>query len=207
MNQPIRILIVDDHPILRLGISAMIQSQPEMDVVGQAATASEAIRIFQDLQPDVSIVDLRLPDVSGAELIRHLHPRFPAAAFLVLTTYEGDEDIFQALQAGATGYLIKGMSQESLIRGIYAVYRGKRYLPDEIQQKLKSRDEWGTLSEREREVLQLLFEGLSNKSIAAQLGVTEATVKCHVGVILASLQAEDRLQAVMIAMQRGLVHL
>jgi DNA-binding NarL/FixJ family response regulator len=203
----ITILIVEDHPIMRFGIAAMISSQPDMKVVGQAAEAASAETLFLSLRPDVVIVDLRLPGESGVDLIRKLQDRSHNAAFLVLTTYEGDEDIFQAMQAGARGYLIKGMSQESLIQGIYAVHAGRRFLPQEIREKLSARNPHDALSEREKEVLGLLARGMSNKTIAATLGVTEGTIKTHVGVILACLGAEDRTQAVLVAIQRGLVHL
>jgi DNA-binding NarL/FixJ family response regulator len=203
----ITILIVEDHPIMRFGIAAMISSQPDMKVIGQAADATSAETLFASLRPDVSIVDLRLPGESGVDLIRKLQGRFPDSTFLVLTTYEGDEDIFQAMQAGARGYLIKGMSQESLIQGIRAVHAGRRFLPQEIREKLSARNPRDTLSERESEVLGLLAQGMSNKTIASTLGVTERTIKTHVGVVLACLGAEDRTQAVLFAIQRGLVHL
>lgn len=203
----IRIMIVDDHPIMRLGIAAMIFSQPDMKVVAQAQDAASAEAQFVELKPDVSIVDLRLPGASGVDLIRRLRQLSPDARCLVLTTYEGDEDIFQAIKAGALGYLIKGMSQESLIAGIHAVHAGRKFLPTELQQKLSARKAQDTLSDREHEVLSLLAKGMSNKTIAATLGVAEGTIKTHVGVILARLGVEDRTQAVLAAIQRGLVHL
>lgn len=207
MTVIIRILIVDDHPMMRLGIAAMISSQSDMEVVAQAADAESAQTQFAAVKPNVVIVDLRLPGLSGVDLIRNLYPQSPSTAFLVLTTYEGDEDIFQAMRAGALGYLIKGMSQETLIKGIRAVRAGKRYLPNEVREKLGARSSRDILSEREREVLTLLAKGMSNKGIAAALGVTEGTIKSHVGMILANLEVEDRTQAVLAAIQRGLVHI
>ena len=207
MTPSIRILIVDDHPMMRLGIAAMISSQSDMEVVAQAADAESAQTQFAAVKPNVVIVDLRLPGLSGVDLIRNLYPQSPSTAFLVLTTYEGDEDIFQAMRAGALGYLIKGMSQETLIKGIRAVRAGKRYLPNEVREKLGARSSRDILSEREREVLTLLAKGMSNKGIAAALGVTEGTIKSHVGMILANLEVEDRTQAVLAAIQRGLVHI
>lgn len=207
MTPIIRILIVDDHPMMRLGIAAMISSQSDMEVVAQAADAESAQTQFAAVKPNVVIVDLRLPGLSGVDLIRNLYPQSPSTAFLVLTTYEGDEDIFQAMRAGALGYLIKGMSQETLIKGIRAVRAGKRYLPNEVREKLGARSSRDILSEREREVLTLLAKGMSNKGIAAALGVTEGTIKSHVGMILANLEVEDRTQAVLAAIQRGLVHI
>lgn len=207
MTPSIRILIVDDHPMMRLGIASMISSQSDMEVVAQAADAESAQTQFAAVKPNVVIVDLRLPGLSGVDLIRNLYPQSPSTAFLVLTTYEGDEDIFQAMRAGALGYLIKGMSQETLIKGIRAVRAGKRYLPNEVREKLGARSSRDILSEREREVLTLLAKGMSNKGIAAALGVTEGTIKSHVGMILANLEVEDRTQAVLAAIQRGLVHI
>ena len=193
--------------MMRLGIAAMISSQSDMEVVAQAADAESAQTQFAAVKPNVVIVDLRLPGLSGVDLIRNLYPQSPSTAFLVLTTYEGDEDIFQAIRAGALGYLIKGMSQETLIKGIRAVRAGKRYLPNEVREKLGARSSRDILSEREREVLTLLAKGMSNKGIAAALGVTEGTIKSHVGMILANLEVEDRTQAVLAAIQRGLVHI
>ena len=203
----IRVLVIDDHPIVRLGISAMVNSQPEMTVVGQAATGQDAIRIFHESQPDIVLVDLRLPDMSGVEVIRTLCRSDPGAKFIVLTTYDGDEDIFQALQAGAAWYLIKGMSHEVLLKGLRQVYKGKQYVPTEVSQKLSARNPRSVLSDRERQVLQLIAQGSSNKTIASLLGITEGTVKCHVGVILEQLNVTDRTQAVLAALRRGLVHL
>ena len=203
----IRVLVIDDHPIVRLGISAMVNSQPEMTVVGQAATGQDAIRIFHESQPDIVLVDLRLPDMSGVEVIRTLCRSGPGVKFIVLTTYDGDEDIFQALEAGAAGYLIKGMSHEVLLKGLRQVYKGKQYVPTEVSQKLSARNPHAVLSDRERQVLQLIAQGSSNKAIASLLGITEGTVKCHVGVILEQLNVTDRTQAVLAALRRGLVHL
>ena len=194
----IRVLVIDDHPIVRLGISAMVNSQPEMTVVGQAATGQDAIRIFHESQPDIVLVDLRLPDMSGVEVIRTLCRSDPGAKFIVLTTYDGDEDIFQALE---------GMSHEVLLKGLRQVYKGKQYVPTEVSQKLSARNPRSVLSDRERQVLQLIAQGSSNKTIASLLGITEGTVKCHVGVILEQLNVTDRTQAVLAALRRGLVHL
>jgi DNA-binding NarL/FixJ family response regulator len=205
--QPIRILIIDDHPMMRLGISAMISSRTDMIVVGEAGDSIAAEPLFRSAAPDVAIVDLRLPGRSGVEIIRDMKLRYPRCAFLVLTTYEGDEDIFQAVRAGASGYLIKGMSQDNLVKGIQTVHSGRRFIPSEVREKLDGRYPGQELSDREREVLKLLAQGMSNKAIGSELGVTEATVKSHVGMILANLNVQDRTQAVLVAIQRGLVHL
>ena len=185
----------------------MVNSQPEMTVVGQAATGQDAIRIFHESQPDIVLVDLRLPDMSGVEVIRTLCRSGPGVKFIVLTTYDGDEDIFQALEAGAAGYLIKGMSHEVLLKGLRQVHKGKQYVPTEVSQKLSARNPHAVLSDRERQVLQLIAQGSSNKAIASLLGITEGTVKCHVGVILEQLNVTDRTQAVLAALRRCLVHL
>jgi DNA-binding NarL/FixJ family response regulator len=203
----IRVLVVDDHPIVRLGMTAIIDVQPDMTVVGQASDGEEAIRLFDSLHPDVTLMDLRLPGVGGVQAIRNIRTRHPDAKCLVLTTYEGDEDIFQALQAGAVGYLVKGMAHDVLVKGLRQVYEGRQYVPSEIAQRLKQRNPLAALSGREQQVLTYLAQGKSNKSIADLLGITEATVKRHVSVILQHLHVEDRTQAVLVALRRGLVHL
>jgi DNA-binding NarL/FixJ family response regulator len=185
----------------------MINAQDDMAVVGEAGTAKQAVEQFELLQPDVTLMDLKLPGTGGVSVIQTLRQRHPKAKFMVLTTYEGDEDIFQALQAGAVGYLIKGMSHESLVKGLRHVHAGKSYVPSEVAQRLNRRNPNATLSDREKQVLQLLAKGKSNKTIATQLGVTESTIKAHVGVILDHLNVEDRTEAVVVALQRGLVHL
>lgn len=202
-----KILIVDDHPIMRFGIAAIIGAQADMEVAGQASTGEEAVDLFDTLMPDLVLVDLQLPGMGGVSTIRAIRARHESARFVVLTTYRGEEDIFQALRSGASGYLIKGMSHDLLIEAIRRVCSGRKYLPPEIQSKLKTRMPDADLSSREREVLSLIAEGNSNKAIASKLGVTEGTVKCHVGAILARLQAEDRTQALIVALQRGLIHI
>ena len=203
----IRILIVDDHPIMRVGLAALLASSKEMEMVAEAGSGEEAVTLFARHLPDITLMDLRLPGISGVETIRRIRSQFPKARFIVLTTYEGDEDIFQAIEAGAAGYLVKGMPQEMLVNAVKRVHAGGRYLPPSMSQALASRMPDSSLSNREREVLVLLAKGKSNKEIASQLGITEATVKCHVSVILMRLDAGDRTQAVVIALQRGLIHL
>jgi len=213
MNQPvtssesIRILIVDDHPIMRVGIAAIINAQPNMTVVGQAGTAAEAVRLFKQTQPDLTLMDLRLPDTSGVEAIRTICAMSPEARVVVLTTYEGDEDIHQALAAGARGYLIKGMSHEALLQALRRVHAGHRFLPPVVTEALSARVPGSHLSQREQEVLQLMFAGKSNREIAEHLHIKEATVKSHVSVILMRLDVTDRTQAVVEGLKRGLVHL
>ncbi|MBB6143174.1 DNA-binding NarL/FixJ family response regulator [Silvibacterium bohemicum] len=202
-----RVLIVDDHPIMRYGVAAIIQARTDMSVVAQTGTAAGAVELFREHTPDITLMDLRLPDMSGVEAIREIRRFAPQARIIVLTTYEGDEDIHQALAAGARGYLIKGMPHEALIDAIRKVQAGGRFLPAPVTRALASRLPDGELSSREREVLNLLVRGKSNREIAEALSIKEATVKSHVSVILMRLNVTDRTQAVITALQRGLAHL
>lgn len=203
----IRVLVVDDHPIMRIGISAIIEATPDMTAVAQAGSGEEAIELFETHLPDITLMDLRLPGMSGVEAIRTLVARHRGAKLVVLTTYEGDEDIHQALEAGARSYIIKGMPHEALVGALRRVHAGGRFLPPPVARALSSRIPNSELSAREREVLKLIAGGKSNKEIATELGITESTVKCHVSVILMRLNVNDRTQAVVMALQRGLVHL
>lgn len=204
--QTISILIVDDHPIVRFGIGALLTSSREMKVVAQARSGEEAVRLHQQHRPDIALMDLRLPGINGVEAIRQIRSQCPEARFIVLTTYEGDEDIYQAMEAGASGYLIKDMPQEILFDAIQRVYAGGRYLPSPVSQTLSSRVPKSSLSKRECDVLRLMAQGKSNGEIASDLGITEGTVKCHVSVILNRLGVRDRTQAVVTGLQRGLIH-
>lgn len=203
----IRVLVVDDHPIMRLGVAAIIAAQPDMEVSGQAGTGEEAVSLFRMHPPDVTLMDLRLPGMSGLQALREIRQYDSKAKCVVLTTYEGDEDIHQAIAAGALGYLIKGMSHKTLVDALRRVHSGSRFLPPPIARSLADRTPNSELSPREREVLALMVRGKSNKEIATALGITEATVKCHVSVILLRLEVTDRTQAVIAALQRGLEHL
>lgn len=203
----IRVLVVDDHPIMRVGISAIIEATPDMTTVAQAGSGEEAVELYEKHRPDITLMDLRLPGISGVEAIRTLIARHRDARFVVLTTYEGDEDIHQALEAGARSYIIKGMPHDALVSALRRVHAGGRFLPPPISRALSSRMPNSDLSSREREVLNLILHGKSNKEIAVELGITESTVKCHVSVILMRLNVNDRTQAVVTALQRGLIHL
>jgi DNA-binding NarL/FixJ family response regulator len=203
----IRVLVVDDHPIMRVGIAAIIQATPDMTTVAQAGSGEEAVELYEKYLPDVTLMDLRLPGMSGVEAIRILIARHRNAKFVVLTTYEGDEDIHQALEAGARSYIIKGMPHDALVSALRRVHAGGRFLPTPVSRALSSRLPNSDLSAREREVLDLIAQGKSNKEIATELGISESTVKCHVSVILMRLNVTDRTQAVVTALQRGLVHL
>ncbi|MGD0458391.1 MAG: response regulator transcription factor [Terriglobia bacterium] len=206
-EQRTRILVVDDHPLLRLGVAAIIDAQSDMRVIAQAGSGEEAVRLFRKHRPDITMMDLRLPGMSGLEALRAIRQEDPRAKCLVLTTYEGDEDIHQALAAGALGYIIKGMSHETLVDALRRVRSGSLFLPPPVMRSLADRTPNLDLSPREREVLSLMVRGESNKEIANELGITEATVKCHVSVILQRLSVNDRTQAVIAALQRGLEHL
>ena len=203
----IRVLVVDDHPIMRVGISAIIQATPDMTAVAQAGSGEEAVALYEKYLPDITLMDLRLPGMSGVEAIRTVMASHPEARFVVLTTYEGDEDIHQALEAGARSYIIKGMPHDVLVNALRRVHAGGRFLPQPVTRALNSRIPNCELSGREREVLELIVHGKSNKEIACELGIAEATVKCHVSVILTRLNVSDRTQAVVTALQRGLIHL
>jgi len=202
----IKVLVVDDHPLMRVGIAAIIDGRPNMTTVAQAGTGEEAVELYPKHLPDITLMDLRLPEMSGVETIRRIRCFHAQARFVVLTTYEGDEDIHQALEAGAQGYIIKGMPYDSLVNALERVYAGGRFLPSPVKRALNSRTPDSDLSHRERQVLELLATGNSNKKIGELLGITEATVKCHVSTILMRLNAADRTQAVVSALQRGLVH-
>lgn len=209
MGEPekIRVLVVDDHPLMRIGISAIIDARPDMTTVGQADSGEEAVCLYSKLVPDITLMDLRLPDMGGVEAIRAIRKKYPKAKFVVLTTYEGDEDIYQALEAGAKGYIIKGMPHHALTDALRKVYAGGRFVPPPVAKALDSRMPDSELSQREREVLTHIASGESNKEIATLLGITEATVKCHVSMILMRLNVTDRTRAVVTALQRGLIHL
>jgi DNA-binding NarL/FixJ family response regulator len=205
-SSAISVLVVDDHPIMRMGITSIVESG-EMRVVGQAGSGEDAVRMHRQLRPDVTLMDLHLPTLSGVDAIRQIRGDTPDARIVVLTIYAGDEDIHQALHAGASGYLIKGMSHDTLLMAVRQVHRGSRYLPRTVAQALQSRDPSSYLSQREREVLQLMFQGMSNREIADALQIKEVTVKSHVSVILMRLRVSDRTQAVVEGLKRGLLHL
>jgi DNA-binding NarL/FixJ family response regulator len=205
--EKITVLIVDDHPMMRLGIAAIISDQPDMAVVAQAGTGEQAVDLFRRHKPQVTLMDLRLPGMSGVEAIRAIRRESPRARFVVLTTYEGDEDVHQALEAGAQGYLVKGMSPEALVDALRRVHAGNRVLPPPVARRLEARTPNSDLSAREREVLSLIAQGKNNKEIAVTLGITEGTVKCHVTMILSRLGVSDRTQAVLAAAHRGIVHI
>jgi DNA-binding NarL/FixJ family response regulator len=202
-----RVLVVDDHPVVRVGISTIIDTQPDMTVVADTGSGEEAIALYREHLPDLTVMDLRLEDLSGVACIRSIRKDFPKARFVVLTTYRGDEDIHQALEAGASGYLIKGMPRQLLLDALRRVNRGEEFLPPPVTEALAARKPEQELSAREREVLALLAAGKCNKEIAATLCIAEVTVKCHLSMIFLRLGVTDRTQAIIAAAQRGLVHI
>ena len=206
-ENPIRILITDDHPVVREGLAAMIERRPDMTVVGEAGNGLEAVERFRSCQPDVALMDLRMPEMDGVEAITAIRREFPAARIIVLTTFDGDEDIYRGLRAGARGYLLKDAGREGLLEAIRAVHAGQSWIPPDVASKLAERVTGPDLTAREMDVLSLLAEGRSNQAIAALLFISEATVKTHVNSILTKLGVADRTQAVTTALRRGIVHL
>lgn len=206
-TEEIRVLVVDDHPIVRLGLAAFINAQAKMKVIAQAGTGEDAVELFRKHQPDVVLMDLRLPGMSGVDAIRAIRHEYPQSRFVVMTTYEGDEDIYQALEAGAQAYLIKCMQPAALVDAVLKVHSGLRVIPAAVANNLATRTPNSALTVRERDVLGLIVKGQSNREIAAELGITEGTVKCHVNVILSRLGVNDRTEAAVAALKRGIVHL
>jgi DNA-binding NarL/FixJ family response regulator len=209
MSQPpkIRVLCVDDHAVVRDGIAAIINLQPDMTLVASASTGREAVEQHRLARPDVTLMDLRLTDMTGFDTIRAIRAEFPDARIIVLSSYEGDVDIRQAMDAGARGYVAKGMVREELLAVIRSVHAGKRRIPAELAAALAEHVSDDQLSPREIEVLQLVSEGKLNKEIAAALSLAEGTVKMHVRNILSKLGANDRTEAVTVALRRGIIRL
>lgn len=207
MSTPIRIFSVDDHPLLREGIAALVNSQPDMVIAGEAATGAEALQLFKQLQPDVTLLDLRLPDTSGIDILIAIRTEFPDARIIMLTTFEGDVEIHRALQAGARGYLLKNMPPSELLDVIRQVHAGKKRIPPAIASQLAEHMSDETLTEREIEVLREVAGGNKNKEIANKLFISEETVKVHVKHIMEKLGAADRTQAVTIGVRRGIIQL
>lgn len=200
----IRILIADDHPFFLDGLTANLEAEPDMKVVARAADGRQAVELSRQHAPDVILIDLRMPLMNGVEAIREIMADSPASRIIVLTTYDGDEDIHRALKAGAKSYLLKDVFREELLAAIREVHGGRRHIPAQVAGRLAERAFADELTEREREVLRLIAGGKSNREIGAALSIAEGTVKAHVNNILNKLNANDRTQAAMIALQRGL---
>ncbi|MHC5771290.1 MAG: response regulator [Nostoc sp.] len=203
----IRVLIVDDHAIVRKGLATIINRDPEMTAIAQAENGQQAIDAFREYQPDVTLMDLRMPKMGGVEAIMAICAEFKQARIAVLTTYDGDEDIYRGLQAGAQGYLLKDAKPGELLNAIRAIHNGQKYIPPEVGAKLLQRMTNPELSERELEVLRLMAQGMGNQEIGTALIIGESTVKSHVNRILSKLGVSDRTQAVITAVKRGIVSL
>jgi DNA-binding NarL/FixJ family response regulator len=204
---PIRILTIDDHPLLREGVAAMIKSQRDMELVAEASTGTEGVERFRQQRPDITLMDLRLPDMNGIDAMAAIRTEFPDARIIVLTTFEGDVEIQRALEAGARGYLLKSMPPKELLDGIRQVHAGKKRIPPEIVAQLAEHLSDETLTSREVEVLREVAGGNRNRDIAERLFISEETVKVHVKHVMEKLGASDRTEAVAIAIRRGIIQL
>jgi DNA-binding NarL/FixJ family response regulator len=207
MSSVIRVLIVDDHIIVQQGLAAIINEESDLTVVGQAKDGIEAIALFRQEQPDVTLMDLRMPQMGGIEAISAICTEFKTARILVLTTYDGDEEIYQGLRAGAKGYLLKDCRPGELRTAIRTVHEGQQYIPPKVAAKLVHRINHPELSQRELEVLQLVARGMSNLEIGTTLNISESTVKSNINRILSKLGVKDRTQATIIALKRGIASL
>lgn len=209
MNEPakIRVLSIDDHPLVREGLAALINSQIDMCVVGQGSTGHEAIKLFRELQPDVALMDVRLPDMSGIDAMITILSGSPQARVIMVTSSEGDVEMQRALEGGAKGYILKSMPPREALEAIRKVHTGKKAIPTEIATRLANHISDETLTAREIEVLQQVAEGNRNRDIADRLFISEGTVKVHIQHIMEKLSASDRTQAITIAVRRGIIHL
>ena len=203
----IRVLVADDHPVVRAGLGAVITEQDDLELVAEAENGANAVALFREHRPDVALMDLRMPVMDGVEAIRTITTEFPDARILALTTYEGDADIRRALEAGASGYLLKDMLLTEVLTAVRAVHRGERVIPIAVAERLAEFPERSDLTERETEVLQLGAWGLRNTEVARAIGRTDETVKIHLKNAFAKLAVADRTEAVTVALTRGLIHL
>jgi len=205
VTKAIKVLAVDDHPLLREGIAAVLNGEQDIELVAEAVNGREAIELFRQHRPDITLMDLQMPDMNGIETIIAIRSEFPNARFVVLTTYQGDVQAVRALKAGASGYLLKSMLRKDLLDTIRVVHAGRRRIPPEIATELADHIAEDTLTDREIEVLRRVANGNSNKIIGSQLNVSEATIKGHLKSILSKLGANDRTHAVTIAIRRGFI--
>jgi len=206
-DHPIRVLVVDDHFVVRMGLVSLVNTEADLTVVGEADDGEQAIALYQELQPDLVLMDVRMPGKSGPEATTQIRRLGADARVLILSAFDGDEEIHSALAAGAQGYVLKSATGEELIPAIRAVASGKRWIPLNVATRLKSRNLFEVLTPREIDVLREVAKGLSNKELADTLGITEHTAKDHIKSILAKLRVADRTQAVTTALQRGIIHL
>lgn len=203
-NQNIKVIVVDDHPYIRIGLATSINAQDDMTVVAEAANGEDAVTACDDFDPDVLLMDIGLPRMNGVQAVREIRTRRSRTRIIMLTMYEGDEDVYQAIKGGADGYVLKGMSHQTILDAIRAVALGERFIPSTIAEIYARHDPSLELRPREKEVLSLIISGKSNKEIASSLNIAEGTVKCHVSAIFQRLGVTDRTQAAMVARQRGL---
>ena len=206
-SSDIRVLLVDDHPAFRKGMAALIESEPGLEVVAQTGDGAEAIALYRMKKPDVVLMDLRLPGMSGVEATMAIRKEFPAARVIVLTTFDTDEDIYRAVQSGAKSFLLKDTPEDQLAATIRAVHAGEEVLPPKVAMRLADRQQRSDLSEREMEVLRHLIKGRSNKEIGASLFVSEDTVKAHLKTLFTKLKVQDRTEAAITAIRHGIIHL
>ncbi|WP_309741785.1 response regulator transcription factor [Chamaesiphon sp. OTE_20_metabat_361] len=204
---PIRVLIADDHAIVRNGLVRMVELTDGMEVIAEAGTGLEAVTLFRQHQPDVALMDLRMPEMNGVEAIVAIRQEFPNAQIAILTTYDTDEDIFRGLQAGAKGYLLKDTKMSELLDAIRTLHTGHRYIPPAVGAKLAERMSQPQLSDRELEVLRLMSAGKTNPEMCNDLCISESTIKFHINNIFTKLGVSDRTQAVVIAIKRGITNL
>ena len=203
----ISVLCADDHPLVRKGIAWILAKEPDIRLVAEASTGQEAVELFRTHQPDVTLIDLRMPGLDGVAAIEAILQEFPDARIIAVTSYNGDQEIYRTLKAGAYGYLLKEMAHTEIVRAIRTVHLGKRLVPAEVMERLNEHLPRPALSPREAEVLSFVAKGLSNREVADQLGTTEGTIRIHVQHILSKLDASDRTHAVTIALQRGILRL
>lgn len=203
--RPIRILTVDDHPLLREGIAGVLAGEPDMELIGEASNGREAIAMFRACLPDITLMDLQMPELNGVDAIAQIRKEFPAARIIVLTTYRGDVQAVRALRAGAQGYLLKSSLRKELLEAIRAVMAGRRRIPPEVAGEIAEHSADSELTAREIEILKGVAAGNSNKVIAAHLSISEETVKTHMKSVLSKLDANDRTHAVTIALKRGIL--
>lgn len=201
----IRIMIIDDHPVVRAGLASMLSTQPSIDVVGSASGALEALALLETVVPDVILMDLRMPGMSGLEAIRAINSRQNPPRIIVLTSFDTDEDIYQSVGAGAQGYVLKDTPQDQLLEAIYLVHDKKRFFPADIAARLTERMARSNLTPREHQVLQLVAKGLTNKEIGRAFGISDNTARNHVNSIIEKLDVSDRTEAATIAIRQGLV--
>ena len=207
MIQKTRILIADDHYLVRMGLVGLVNTQPDMEIIGEASDGQQVVQLYEKLQPDLVLMDTRMPEKDGIEASLEIRKKYPHARILMLTAFDGDADIRRALDAGAQGYVLKSSTGESLIPALRAVAQGQPWVPKEISARLNSKKSYEQLTPREVDILNELAKGFANKQIAAVFNITENTVKGHLKNILGKLRVADRTEAVTVALQRGIIHL